>query len=147
MTPTVDNSRQTRNIIVIGVAIMLVLIGVATVIAALHFGTSSTLPPVFSAYFAWIPGVIAGIIGLIFVIILITWAFSWAFRPWGRPWRARRYAGWGWGWWGGPGLWGDDSAVGIIRERYARGEITKEQFDQMMRDLEEERHYHSGSQS
>jgi len=145
MTPTVDNSRQTRNIIVIGAAIMLVLIGVAAVIAALHIGTS-TFPPVFSAYFAWMPGVIAGIIGLIFVIILITWAFSWAFRPWGRPWRARRYAGWGWGWWGGPSWWGDDSAVGIIRERYARGEITKEQFDQMMRDLEEERHYRSGNQ-
>lgn len=29
-----------------------------------------------------------------------------------------------------------DSALDILRERYARGEITKEQFDQMRRDLE-----------
>jgi len=29
-----------------------------------------------------------------------------------------------------------DEAAEIVRARYARGEITKEQFDQMMRDLE-----------
>ena len=29
-----------------------------------------------------------------------------------------------------------DGALDILRERYARGAITKEQFDQMMRDLE-----------
>ncbi len=29
-----------------------------------------------------------------------------------------------------------DSAMDILRQRYARGEITKEQFDQLRRDLE-----------
>ncbi len=30
----------------------------------------------------------------------------------------------------------EDSALDIIKRRYARGEITKEQFEQMKRDLE-----------
>ncbi|MDG6905201.1 MAG: SHOCT domain-containing protein [Nitrososphaerota archaeon] len=41
----------------------------------------------------------------------------------------------------GRGLWSkstserSDSAFQIIRERYAKGEITKEQFEQMTKDL------------
>ncbi len=35
----------------------------------------------------------------------------------------------------GPGYYGDP-AVRVVRERYARGEITREQFDQIMTDLE-----------
>jgi putative membrane protein len=47
---------------------------------------------------------------------------------------------WGGGWWGrgryrGYYYWGD--AKEVLRQRYARGEITKEQFDQMNRDLDE----------
>jgi putative membrane protein len=49
--------------------------------------------------------------------------------------------GWGWGWrggysrgyWRGYGHYGD--ANEILRQRYARGEISKDQFDQMTRDL------------
>jgi putative membrane protein len=33
--------------------------------------------------------------------------------------------------------WQGNSAVRILRQRYARGEITKEQFHQMLRDLRE----------
>ncbi len=44
------------------------------------------------------------------------------------------FSPWGWGW--RRGYWyHHDGAGEILRERYARGEITKEQFDQMMRDL------------
>jgi putative membrane protein len=51
--------------------------------------------------------------------------------------------GWGWGWRGGysrgywqhRGYYGD--ATEILKQRYAKGEITKDQFDQMMRDLSE----------
>ena len=50
-----------------------------------------------------------------------------------------RLAFWG-SWWGWRGryrgyYWGD--AREVLRQRYARGEITKEQFDQMNRDLDE----------
>jgi len=46
------------------------------------------------------------------------------FRPWG--WGYRR------------AYWRHHSeAAEIVKARYARGEITKEQFDQMMRDLEQ----------
>jgi putative membrane protein len=48
---------------------------------------------------------------------------------------------WGWGWSLGRrgGYWQHSTAVEILEERYARGEITKGQFDQMKKDLEEER--------
>ena len=50
--------------------------------------------------------------------------------------------GWGWGWWGGysRGYWRHggyySEAEEILKQRYAKGEITKDQFDQMMRDLQ-----------
>ncbi len=51
-----------------------------------------------------------------------------------------RFAFWGPRWWGGyyrnGGYYGrENEAYHILRERYARGEITKEQYDAMMRDL------------
>ncbi|MDG6970440.1 MAG: SHOCT domain-containing protein [Nitrososphaerota archaeon] len=49
----------------------------------------------------------------------------WGFGGWG--WR-RRY------WHSAPYGYGD--AQEILRQRYARGEITKDQFDQMMKDIE-----------
>jgi putative membrane protein len=50
--------------------------------------------------------------------------------------------GWGWGWRGGysRGYWRHggyySEAEEILKQRYAKGEITKDQFDQMMRDLQ-----------
>ena len=55
-----------------------------------------------------------------------------------------RWAFWGWRWhyrggyMGGYRYWRHrDGSYYILRERYARGEITKEQYDQMMRDLDQ----------
>ena len=66
--------------------------------------------------------------GMVFFVIVVFFIFRmifWGFGGWG--WR-RRY------WYGGAYGYGD--AREILRQRYARGEITKEQFDQMMKDLE-----------
>ena len=64
--------------------------------------------------------------GILFFLILIFFVFREAF--WG--------CGGGWGWrrryWYGFG-----DAHEILRQRYARGEITKEHFDQMRTDLEQ----------
>ena len=44
-----------------------------------------------------------------------------------------------WGCWGRSSYYGryNDSAISVLRERYAKGEITKEQLEQMTRDLEQ----------
>jgi len=59
-----------------------------------------------------------------FWIFAVFWFIRWAFWPW-RGYGPRRY----WRY--------SDQAYYILRERYARGEITKEQFDQMTRDLQQ----------
>jgi putative membrane protein len=44
---------------------------------------------------------------------------------------------WGWGyWWSSSGYCYDDRALEVLRERFVRGEITKDQYEQMRRDLE-----------
>jgi len=68
-----------------------------------------------------------GFLVFFFVIFFVVRALFWG---WG--WRG----GWGRGYWGyrgGYGYWTD--ATEILRQRYAKGEISKDQFDQMMRDL------------
>ena len=42
---------------------------------------------------------------------------------------------WPWGWGTRRRYWHADDASEILRQRYARGEITKAQFDQMRKDL------------
>jgi putative membrane protein len=63
-----------------------------------------------------------------FWIMAIFWFVRFLFWPW-RWGMGRRYWGGNWGY--------GDRAYYILRERYARGEITKDQYDQMMRDLQQ----------
>ncbi len=78
-------------------------------------------------------------IGRLFFGLFLFFAFFWVLKlifwgGWG--WRYRR--GYGGGYWGGHGYWRNrDTSYYILRERYAKGEITKEQYDQMMRDLDQ----------
>ena len=55
---------------------------------------------------------------MLFIIFIIARRFFW-------PWRG--------GWY----RYESRSAQSILKERYAKGEITKEQFEEMLRDLED----------
>ena len=63
--------------------------------------------------------------GWVFGFLILFLLLRWIFWPWGWS-RRGRYGGY-------------RDEYHILRVRYARGEITKEQFDQMTRDLQEAR--------
>ena len=79
--------------------------------------TSSSFYPFYRPFFFPF-----GLLFGIFLIFIFFGVLRWIFWPWRYR---RRY----WGY--------RDESYYILRQRYARGEITKEQFQQMMRDLEE----------
>ena len=64
------------------------------------------------------------------------WAFLWIFILFGAL-RWFLWPRWGYGWGYGRGYGWGGSPRTIVLERYARGEITKDQLDQMMRDLDQ----------
>ena len=99
---------------------MFVLIGVAVVVGELYpsAGAASTSGPMFGFGWVW------NVFGILFAIWIFSRIFGWGWRG------SRRYRYRGW-------YPDDNNAYQIIRERYAKGEITKEQFDQMMRDLQQ----------
>jgi putative membrane protein len=66
----------------------------------------------------WIPMAIFWVLIIIGIVLLVVWLLGQA--------RARA---------GGPGPSGS-RALDILRERYARGEITREEYERMRRDLE-----------
>jgi putative membrane protein len=75
----------------------------------------------------WFGGPFFGFGGFFFIplIFIAFFAFRWfIWRPWG----------WGRGWYGG---YYDDPALETLRQRFARGEITKEQFEHMSKDLQQ----------
>lgn len=106
----------------IGVVVLAVIAFFA--ILAFRGYPSSTMPYYGYPGFGWwfFPfGFIFFFIFIFFVTRFIFWGAGW-----GGGWRHRYWYGYGYG-----------DAHEILRQRYARGEITKEQFDQMNRDLEQ----------
>lgn len=93
------------------------------VAAAIYFRLATPQTMSGAAHFGWFP---FGGIWIFFVLFLLLG--PWRRGAWG-PWGGRRA-------WYGPG-WRPraDEAFKILRERYARGELTKDQYDAMMRDL------------
>jgi putative membrane protein len=73
-----------------------------------------------------------GLFGGFFLLVIIVWLAFFLLRI--SFWGARTQGRYGGGGYGGPRR-GPDPAVVIARQRYARGEITREQFDQIMTDL------------
>lgn len=110
----------------IGLSGMFILIGVAAVIAVLLFGDKIVLTPgnfTTQSFNPW--NWIWNLIGL----FIFLWVLFFVIRVFIRPWRWHRYYD----------FWAHGDATDILRERYARGEITKEQFESMMDDLKRNR--------
>lgn len=82
----------------------------------------------FGGGFGWIGALFGGLITLFFLGLLVLLAI-WAIRALGRS-QGREL-----GTFNSPASRPDDRALAVLKERYARGEITKDQFDQMRRDL------------
>jgi putative membrane protein len=107
---------------------VLAAVGVALVAIGvwLYANDPSALSTASPPWYGW-PWFPFGWFFFIPIFFLIFFAFRWYF--------------WG-GWWWGQGAgyrWGYDASHEILRERYAKGEITKERFEQMMRDLDQPR--------
>jgi putative membrane protein len=105
-------------------ALAVVLVAVIALIAVLAFhGYPASPAGSYYGYpfFGWWFFFPFGIFFLLMVLFLVSRVVFW---PMGGGWRRRYWYGYG-------------DANEILRQRYARGEITKEQFDQMKRDLEQ----------
>jgi len=83
-----------------------------------------------------IRGPFFGLWGGFLLLFLILWVAFFLVRVAFWTGRRARYGA-------GPRYGGPNHAVAIVRQRYARGEITREQYDQLMTDLAR-RHYPPG---
>lgn len=111
-------SNRIRRIVGWGLLGLIAVIGVSIVLSLyLAPRTSGALYyPFFPFHFGWLGG--------IFLVLIIFWVARWFFWPW-RRWGYRPYS-----------QHAGDDARNIVRARYAKGEITKEQYESMMHDLE-----------
>ena len=110
-----QEARRIRRTISYGIVAILAIIGIVTSISIYLRATQS------GSWYGY-PFFGFGWIGIIFGFFFVFWILRWAF------WSGRPY-GYGYG------GWSHGDPYSIIRERYARGEITKEQFELMTRDL------------
>ncbi len=100
---------------IVGWGILGLLIVIAVSIAVSVYLAPRPLGSFFPFHFGWLGG--------IFLIFAVFWIAKWLIWPWGGrsyPYRYQRI-----------------SAQSILKERYAKGEIAKEQFEQMMHDIGE----------
>lgn len=75
------------------------------------------------------PGAFFAILSWVFAIILIIWIVRWALGMHHRgPWMGGPYRNHPW--------MQQNSALDILKERYAKGEITKAEFDEKKKDIE-----------
>jgi putative membrane protein len=110
-----QESNRIRRIVGLGIVGLIAVIGVSIALS-FYFGPrppGAFYYPFFPFHFGWLGG--------IFLIFIVFWIARWFFWPW----RGGYYC-----------KYQHSNAESILKERYAKGEITKEQFEQMMRDLE-----------
>jgi len=102
---------RTRQILGWGIVGLVVVIGVSIVLSFFSQRLDAFHYPFFPFRF--------GLLGGIFLLFIILWIAKWLLWPW-------------------TGLQGRENRnpESILKQRYAKGEITKEQFENMMHDLE-----------
>ena len=114
--------RRARGFIAWGIFGLIILVAASIIASLLFFGTRSPVtfyPFFFPFHFGWLGG--------IFIVLVFFLLARWVFLPWrnGNTSSSHRQHH------------DDNGAINILKERYAKGEITKEQFEQMRRDLEQ----------
>lgn len=110
--------------LIIALLIVMVVAFVGSLFTGRYYGYGPMMGYGGYPYFGWFFP-FGFIFPLIFVLIIVRMAF-WGFGGWGgrRRWRYGYAQGYG-------------DAREILRQRYASGDITKDQFDQMMSDLDQ----------
>jgi putative membrane protein len=73
-------------------------------------------------------------VGSIFGLIFLVWIVSMIFHPWRRWGYYHPYYGRRWGW-GPPPPSSSGSALNVLEERYAKGEIQRDEYLQKKQDL------------
>jgi uncharacterized membrane protein len=105
---------------------LLVVVAVLIIVPIVLSAVFYVLRPMGRAYFPMMGGYYPFFyfpFGWIFGFLILFFVLRWIFWPWGWGHRGRHR--------------GYRDEYHILRVRYARGEITKDQFDQMTRDLQE----------
>lgn len=119
-----QESNRIRRIIGWGIIALIAVTGLSVVLS-LYFapwrpGGGFGYPFFFPSHFGWLGGIF-----IIFIVFLIARWFLW---PWRGGRRGEYYSH----------HQQRPDAASIVKERYAKGEITREQFEQMIRDLRRE---------
>ena len=117
-----QESRNLGRYVAWGLLGLIILVGASIATSIVFFAYRSAGPyypifPFFPFHF--------GFFGIIILILIIFWISRWWL--WSRS--GSRHVSY---------LEHNDEADDILRKRYAKGEITKEQFEQMMRDLKQQ---------
>lgn len=79
----------------------------------------------------WVGGLIGLLIAVVIILAIVRAVYWAAASPWDRHYYRHYYRHHPEFW----GAWGRDPSVELARQRYARGEITRDQYNEIVRDL------------